>query len=742
MIYILDENLQIVDILRKYNFAQYNNKFRDIGAFKINAQLVDENIYILDETKQYYVLFDFDEYIFGQVTKVKQSGEGDNDKEIVIEGKLSKYILTKRVINGTINYKGKTFGLVKEMIDSNIVSSSNAKRNLPIEINCDEEYLTSVCSDVTKQITGGYVWEEVEKLLTQDNLGIDFVPNIITDSNTTNIDKWYLTINAGVDRTKENKYGNNPVIFSQQLSNIASVDYERDVEEYTNYAYVAGEGEEENRKWYEVNRTDKDASGWNRKELWIDARDIQSENKDGTILSETEYEKLIKERANEKFSESDVQESYEATLTEKNAQYTYGIDYNLGDWCTITDINLNKELDVQITEITVTIQGTRKIVDVGFTYGLIKKDPIKQTQQNTININKTENNVRYLENITKPFTKAFSFLKDATGKIIGIAIGKIAELEGVLDIAFKTRHSGGLYYDLLPTGTDLNDLTTPNTYILKYTHSYTNAPTSGIDATLEVTGRYNGVSGNIEQKVSVHSEAPRNYIRHRFGSTWTAWTEQGIYPATPARQLETYSDFPTFWQAVESVAKRNGSCSCFVRCKIESGCFSNGFTGWCRMWCSFQNVINASYNVTGSIILLDGSNVIRYAKVTGGKGDASTLVDTWQTFVSSDNIANNFTTTSAGYVADARTVAKLSNRFSQPAWATSHAFTIKSGYYYLFVGLDCTYSAYAYSSGAVNVHQISKASSSKVTYTVSTNKVTFSTTDGGTCTFMVITNAM
>ena len=397
MIYILDESLKIVDILRKYNFAQYNNRFRDIGAFKINARLVDENIYIMDETKQYYVLFDFDEYIFGQVTKVKQSGEGDNDKEIVIEGKLSKYILTKRVINGTINYKGKTFGLVKEIIDSNIVSSSNVKRNLPIEISCDEEYLISVCSDITKQITGGYVWEEVEKLLTQDNLGIDFVPNIITDSNTTNIDKWYLTINAGVDRTKTNKYGNNPVIFSQQLSNIASVDYERNVEEYTNYAYVAGEGEEENRKWYEINRTDKDDSGWNRKELWIDARDVQSKNKDGTILSETEYEKLIKERANEKFSESDVQESYEATLTENNAQYTYGIDYNLGDWCTVTDINLNKELDVQITEITVTVQGTRKIVDVGLTYGLIKKDPIKQTQQNTNEIQRISNNIKYIE---------------------------------------------------------------------------------------------------------------------------------------------------------------------------------------------------------------------------------------------------------------------------------------------------------------------------------------------------------
>lgn len=412
MIYIFNEDLKIIDILRKYNFLQYNNKFRDIGTFKINAQLVEENLYLLDETKQYYVLFDFDEYVFGQVTKIKQIGDGDNDKEIVIDGKLSKYILTKRVINGTINYKGKTFGLVKEIIDSNVVSSSNEKRNLPIEIVCDEEYLASACSDITKQITGGYVWEEVEKLLMQDNLGIDFVPNVINDSNITNINKWYLTINVGVDRTKTNKYGNSPVVFSQQLSNIASVYYERNVEEYTDCAYVAGEGEEENRKWYEVNRTDKDNYGWNRKELWIDARDIQSESEDGTILSETEYEKLIKERANEKFSESDVQESYEATLTENNAQYTYGIDYKLGDWCTITDINLNKELDVQITEIIVTVQGTRKTIDVGFTYGLIKKDAIKQIQQNTNEIQRISNNIKYVENKIGKMNKGINLISD------------------------------------------------------------------------------------------------------------------------------------------------------------------------------------------------------------------------------------------------------------------------------------------------------------------------------------------
>ena len=80
MIYILNDDLKKIEILKKYNFAQYIQKFRDVGTFTINAQFVDENKYLLDETKEYYVLFDESgEYIFGKITEVKQSGESSYD---------------------------------------------------------------------------------------------------------------------------------------------------------------------------------------------------------------------------------------------------------------------------------------------------------------------------------------------------------------------------------------------------------------------------------------------------------------------------------------------------------------------------------------------------------------------------------------------------------------------------------------------------------------------------------------
>ena len=398
MIYVLDESLKIIDILRKYNFAQYINKFRGIGTFQINAQLVNENIYLLDETKQYYILFDNDEYVFGQITKIKQSGEGDNDKEIIIEGQLSKYIFTKRVINGIIKYTGKTYKLIDEIVRTNVVESDNENRNLNININYDSNVLESICSKLTdKQITGGYVWEEVEKLLSQDNLGILFTPNVTQEQNEQNIQSWDFVISGGVDRTKKN-VNNEPVIFSQQLSNISSVNYERNVEDYTNCAYVAGEGEEEQRKWYEVERDSNNKKvGWNRKELWVDARDLQSEKEDGTVLTEEQYESIINERAKQKFTENDVKETYEATVVQENKKYVYGEHYNLGDWCTVIDLDLNKEIDVQITEITVTIQGTRKIVDAGFTYGLVRKELKDVLKQNEQNIIKNEVNIKVID---------------------------------------------------------------------------------------------------------------------------------------------------------------------------------------------------------------------------------------------------------------------------------------------------------------------------------------------------------
>lgn len=407
MIEILDSNLKKVDILRKYTFSQYIDKFREVGTFKLNVRIEKENLYLMDETEQYYVLFDGK--TFGRIDKVRKDSDSEFEKVLEITGKLAPVLFTERVVNGTLTFSGNTAQYVRELIYQNIVKDATKNRYVNIDIQYDDEtYLNSICSKVDKQTTGGYVWDEVQPVLEQDKLGIFFTPIVRTkhtvDGVETNISEWELKIGAGKDRRKGNRQGNRPVVFSQSLSNIARTTYDHETEKYKNIAYVAGEGEEQERKWYEIGINagieTKNKKGWGCRELWIDARDIQSEDSDGNTIRDEEYEKLIKQRANEKATENTVERSYSSTITEANNQYEYGKDYYKGDFVTVIDNELGITVDAQVTEVTVTVEGTRKVVDVDFTYGKVNRDPVEQIKDAIQKSETNDSNIKYLENKT------------------------------------------------------------------------------------------------------------------------------------------------------------------------------------------------------------------------------------------------------------------------------------------------------------------------------------------------------
>lgn len=402
MIEILDENLKKISILRKYTYAHYEQRIREIGTFEVKCPIDDEILFLMDKTKQYYVIFN--DEVFGKITEISRDSDSEWEKTVDIKGQLSLAMLDQRIIKGTINYKGLTHAYIRQLIYDNMGMGADTIRRLSgLTLNyIDIEYLGEHCSQIEKQVTGGSLFEEIQPVLEQDGLGILLYPEIepiSENSQQTNISGWNLDITHGVDRRMGNEYNNEAVVFSQSMSNINRTTYERNSSSYKTVAYVAGEGEDADRKWYEVypGSEDDGSTGWNRNELWVDARDIQSEQ-DGETLTEQEYEQQIKNRANEKFAENDIEESYECTVIQNNRQYTYGVDYDLADWCTVEDEELGITVDGQITGVDVTMQqGEPDILDIVVSYGKIKKDPLKQMQNNTNKIDSVNVNVKYLE---------------------------------------------------------------------------------------------------------------------------------------------------------------------------------------------------------------------------------------------------------------------------------------------------------------------------------------------------------
>ena len=409
MIEVLNRNLKKIDILRKYTFSQYVKEFRDIGTFKINAQLIDENLYLLNKEEQFYFLFDGN--VFGVMESAVKTGDEEFGKVIEIQGRLAPVLFTKRIVYGTLVFKGNTSQYVRELVYRNIVEDKKSDRYMNINIQYENAVdLSKMCSKVNKRVTGGYLWDEMQPAMEQDNMGIFFNPIVTTEKEVdgvkTNISEWELIISIGTDRRRGNKKGNVPVVFSQSLSNIERTEYTNETKNYRNISYIAGEGESDSRKWYmmEINSDVKkgDKKGFGRSELWIDARDIQSEKEDGTTITEKEYETLIKQRANEKASENTMEESYTSTIIEENKQYVYGKDYNLGDLVTVQDDVLGIVVDAQITQVTKTVQGSSEIIDIAFTYGKINREPVEQIKRTEKRVEKTENEIKYLESrITK-----------------------------------------------------------------------------------------------------------------------------------------------------------------------------------------------------------------------------------------------------------------------------------------------------------------------------------------------------
>lgn len=397
MIWILDDDFRKIDILRKYTFAQYEDKFRDIGTFKINAEITEENMFLLDKTKQHFILFD--DRILCVIDSVEKDSDGEFEKSIVVTGRTASYILEERVINGTINFTGNTAEYVHTLINSEFINTQN-KRKIYFNLSYDDKnYIDYVCSKVNKQVTGGIVLGEIIDYMEQDNIGFDIVPNLVPTTTVrdtvTNIVDFDFVIMAGKDRRKQNVKGNIPIVFSQSLSNIERTSYNFDKKQHKDVAYVAGEGENKERKWFEIDRGTTQ-TGWNRRELYIDARDIQSENEDGTVMPDADYEKLIRQRTEEKFSDNNLSEVYSSTIAQ-TSKYIYGVDYYKGDLVTIVDDELNITIDAQVIGVTKSIQGFREIVDIELSYGVSRKVS-NELKPIVSRIDKTESNVKYLEN--------------------------------------------------------------------------------------------------------------------------------------------------------------------------------------------------------------------------------------------------------------------------------------------------------------------------------------------------------
>lgn len=107
----------------------------------------------------------------------------------------------------------------------------------------------------------------------------------------------------------------------------------------------------------------------NRRELYIDARDIQSDSDPDNPLTPEQYTAVLTTRGNEKLSEHQLVQSFSVNIRDRGATYTLGEDYQLGDTITVIDEKLNVTVAAVVQGVTKSIGKNGETMELTLGYG-------------------------------------------------------------------------------------------------------------------------------------------------------------------------------------------------------------------------------------------------------------------------------------------------------------------------------------------------------------------------------------
>lgn len=343
-----------LDLIRMPKYVQYIERFNGIGYFEIIVPYNEPSLPYLVEGNYIH----FEDNVCGIIKyRYKETNEST---QITIKGYSVKKILTYRSTLLTSTYKGPRGWIAREMVYDFFINPTDSRRKIAC-ISRSNYYPTE--PNFVYQNTGGDIEYCIEELLNQIDCGYELNP-IISEYETdlTNISTFEFNIKEPSHRTIGNDEDNSPVVFSFENNNLTSMVYVEDSTLSCSTAIVAGEGQGVSRTIVETG--DLTSEDIDRIELYVDARDLQKTEVSGQQMTQEEYEQLLTERGNEKLLEHAEFISFDANvISDGNTAYKYGVDYNLGDYVTIIDKEINLQVDLQITEImkTLTENGDEKL---------------------------------------------------------------------------------------------------------------------------------------------------------------------------------------------------------------------------------------------------------------------------------------------------------------------------------------------------------------------------------------------
>lgn len=311
---ILNQNYELVDVLDVFSSLIWTDRYSDYGDFEISTVVSSE--YVKKLAINQFLASEHSEHVM-IIEDLNITTDVETGNQLVVSGRSLESILYRRIVWNQTILNGNFQNQLEKLFNENIINPSDQKRKINHFVfeKSTDPYITGLT--VNAQFTGDYIYDAVKSLCDSFELGFK-----ITLKEGNMVFKLY----HGTDRSYEQE--ENPyVVFSPNFDNLINSDYSKSIREIKNIALVAGEGEGSSRKKTVVGNNS--LSGLERKELFVDARDVSSDTEEGTI-SDSEYIAQLAKRGEEKLSECKTSEVFDGQVN-SDRMYKYDEDFFMGD---------------------------------------------------------------------------------------------------------------------------------------------------------------------------------------------------------------------------------------------------------------------------------------------------------------------------------------------------------------------------------------------------------------------------
>ena len=344
---VLDSDFETLGSIPLFRTLIWVRRSEQLGCFELYTS---KNYFDLLNSGRYLYRNDTEE--LGVIDEVNYSQDENGARESFAKGNFAEKTLADRVIAGKMVLSGNVEEEMRRMVYETAIEPTDSDRKIK-HLRLGE--VVGISDNINSQTTGANLSEKLYEIGKTCDISHRVKYDYLT--NDLIFEVW-----SGVDR-RDSQEENSWAIFSNSFYNIRNVVYNRNSSSYKNFAYVAGEGEGADRIIVTV---DLRQPGEERKEIWVDARDLQRQDENGNEIPMETYMQQLDQRGREKLAEYRKVETVNSGI-DPHANLEYKKDFDLGDYCTYINTEINIATDKRITEVMETYEGgaTELIVTFG-----------------------------------------------------------------------------------------------------------------------------------------------------------------------------------------------------------------------------------------------------------------------------------------------------------------------------------------------------------------------------------------